>query len=144
MAVIKLEILALIALILVTSGCISSDLSSNKTPEETVKNYITYLNDEDTRSSYEMLSSSVKDNTEYSEYQSEIITAKSPYNSQGNTFEVLQAETQSESENKTTLRVTVTKESSIGGPVSPTSNVQLIKEEGLWKINQTWNPFGLV
>lgn len=141
----EFKIFGLLALVLITSGCMSSTTSSDMSPEATVEAYIGHLTgfSEDTEASYEMLSSDVRDNTDYVDYHSDITTLKSAYSRQGLRFEVLQTENISQSESEATVELTLSAESAMGGTMTPNTEVSLVKEDETWKIDQELNPYDI-
>ena len=134
--------LCLLVLTVVISGCVDAEPS---TPDETVENYFSDLNGfaEDTESAYDYLSSDVQDETSYADYHEEITMMKSSYESQGVSFDLLQVETTEESEGSATVEIVYTMEMLQGGATNVDREVDLVKEDDSWKIDELFNPYNL-
>lgn len=135
---------ALFALLVavVVSGCVDVE---PETPEETVETYSNNLLafDADTEAAYNLLSSDVQNETDYSDYHENIVNMKSGLESQGVSFELLQVETIAEANESATVEAVFTMEMLQGGATNVEAEIDLLKEEDSWKINEEFNPYAL-
>lgn len=112
--------------------------------EELIEDYTSNLYGftEDTEASYELLSSDVREQVDYTDYHGSITSVKSGLEAQGVTFDLLNVETLDENINSAVVEVTA--EMSIpGGTATPSTDVSLLLEEDGWKIDENWNPFNI-
>lgn len=113
--------------------------------EEVITSYANHLlgYSEDTEAAYEMLSTEVKSNNQQLDYSNSIKVLKKDYERQGVTFELSNVETVDENINSAEVEVTMEMQLPSGVTTKPSGTVDLILEEGSWKIDEEWNPYSM-
>lgn len=134
----------LLCLVIAASGCAGSS-SAGSSPDGVAESYVSSLTEyeADTEAAYDLLSSDVREQTEFTDYHQSITNLKSSFESQGVMFELLQVETLEQNENTSTVEVTMEMELMSGGTTTPSSELELIKEEGSWKVDEEFNPYDM-
>jgi hypothetical protein len=123
-----------------SSSPTSSTPGVSSSPDAAVQNYFDSLTglSQDTESAYQMLSSDVQSETEYADYNTEMINLKDAQ--AGATYEMVTVETVNESESTATVAATITVDS-LQGAYNVDKQVELVKEDSQWKIDEKMNPY---
>jgi hypothetical protein len=116
----------------------SADTSS--APDAVIENYFDSLTgfDQDTESAYEMLTSDIQSETSYADYNTEMINYKDAQ--AGATYELMSSDIVNETENSATVSTTITVDT-LQGAYNIDKQVELVQEEGEWKIDEKMNPY---
>jgi hypothetical protein len=118
----------------------SPTTGASSTPDAVVQDYFDSLTglSQDTESAYQMLSSDVQSETGYADYNTEMINLKDAQT--GATYEIVTIETVEESDSTATVSATITVDN-LQGAYNIDKEVDLVKEEGEWKIDEKMNPY---
>jgi hypothetical protein len=117
-----------------------STMGTSSSPDAAVQDYFDSLTglSQDTESAYQMLSSDVQSETGYADYNTEMINMKDAQT--GATYEIVTIETIDESDSTATVSATITVDN-LQGAYNIDKEVDLVKEEGEWKIDEKMNPY---
>ena len=118
----------------------SPSTAASSSPDAVVQDYFDELTgfSQDTESAYQMLSSNVQSETGYADYNTEMINLKDAQ--AGATYEIVTIDTVNESENTATVSATITVDT-LQGAYNIDKEVDLVKEEGEWKIDEKMIPY---
>jgi hypothetical protein len=121
-------------------GSNSPFTTASSSPDAVVQDYFDRLTglDQDTEAAYQMLSSDVQSETGYADYNTEMINYKDAQ--PGATYEIVTIDTMNESETTATVSATITVDT-LEGAYNVDKEVDLVKEEGEWKIDEKMNPY---
>lgn len=138
------SILILVAFVVAASGCSSSTTTSQEDPAAVAEAYSSDITGplEDLESAHDRLSSDVKENTDYPSYDTEITSVKSATTGQGATKELLQTETIQETNETAKVNLTYQTELVQGGAFNEELTMDLVYEDGTWKVDEVFNPYG--
>lgn len=117
-----------------------SSIGTSSSPATVVQDYFDSLTglSQDTESAYQMLSSDVQSETGYADYNTEMINYKDAQT--GATYEIVTIETVNKSENTATVSATITVDR-LQGAYNIDKEVELVKEDGEWKLDEKMNPY---